>query len=127
MSFLSYATVVTATVLLSCALVFLAGGALPEGSLPAFAFGAAVAGLNALASMGLLEWTRGRSHVAFMRALLGGMVGRLAAMLGGVAFGLLALDLPRTPLLIGLLGHFVLFLALELGIVHRGFKPAGAR
>ena len=127
MSFLSYAKVVTGTVLLSCAGVFLAQGALPENGLRAFAFGAGVAGLNAVASMGLLVWSRGRSHVAFMRALLGGMVGRMGVMLGAVAVGLLVLDLPRMPLVIGLLAHFILFLALELGIVHREWKPAGAR
>jgi len=48
-------------------------------------------------------------------------------MLGAVAFGLAVLDLPQMPLLIGLLSHFVLFLALELGIVHRGWKPARAQ
>ncbi len=127
MSFLSYATIVTVTVLLSCAGVSLAQDALPDGAPRAFVFGAIVALLNALASMALLAWTRGRSHVAFMRALLGGMVGRMAVMLAAVAIGLLALDLPRMPLVIGLLAHFVLFLALELGIVHREWKPAGAR
>lgn len=127
MSFLGYATIVTATVLVSCTGVFLAQGSLPAGALAAFAFGAVVAGLNAVASMGLLLWSRGRSHVAFMRALLGGMVGRMAVMLGAVAVGLLALDLVPMPLVIGLLSHFVLFLVLELGVVHRGWKPAGAR
>ena len=127
MSFLSYAKVVTATVLLSCAGVFLSRGALPEDAPPAFAFGAGVAGVNALASMGLLVWSRGRSHVAFMRALLGGIVGRMGVMLGAVALGLLAFDLSRVPLVIGLLAHFVVFLALELGIVHHEWKPAGAR
>ena len=127
MSFLSYATIVTAVVLLSCLGVFLAEDALPSDAPKAFAFGAGVAGLNALASMGLLVWSRRRSPVAFMRALLGGIVGRMAVMLAAVALGLVALDLPPIPLVIGLLAHFVLFLALELGIVHREWKPAGAR
>jgi len=114
-------------VLLSCLAVVLAGAALPVGAPGGFAFGSGIAGLNALASMGLLAWSRNRSPVAFMRALLGGMVGRLAVMLAAVVVGILALDLPRLPLVIGLLGHFVLFLVLELGIVHRTWKPAGAR
>ena len=127
MSFLSFATIVTVTTLLSCLGVFLAQGSLAEGASTAFAFGAGLAGLNAVGSMGLVAWSRGRSHAAFMRALLGGMVGRMALMLGAVALGLVALDLPRVPLVIGLLGHFVVFLALELAIVHRNWNPAGAR
>jgi hypothetical protein len=77
--------------------------------------------------MGLLAWSRRRSHAAFLRALLGGMVGRMALMLGAVALGLVALELPQVPLVVGLLAHFVMFLALELTIVHREWKPAGAR
>jgi hypothetical protein len=127
LSFLGYATIVTTTVLLSCAGVFLAQDGLSEGALASFVFGAGVAGLNALLSMALLVWSKGRSHVVFMRALLGGMVGRMAVMLGAVVLGLLALKLPPMPLVIGLLTHFVLFLVLELGIVHREWKPAGAR
>lgn len=127
MSLLSFATIVTATVFLSSLGVSLAEASLPEGAPRAFAFGAGLAGLNAVASMGLLAWSRRRSHAAFMRALLGGMLGRMGVMLGAVALGLVALDLPRMPLVIGLLTHFVLFLALELGIVHREWKPAGAR
>jgi hypothetical protein len=123
----SFATIVTATVSLSCVGVFLAQAALPENAPRAFAFGAVLAGLNAVASMGLLAWSRRRSDVAFMRVLLGGMIGRMALMLGAVTLGLVAFELPRMPLLIGLLSHFVLFLAVELGIVHRDWKPAGVR
>jgi hypothetical protein len=127
LSLVSFGTIVTATVTLSCLGVFLAQASLPESAPRAFSFGAILAGLNAVASMGLLWWSRRRSHVAFMRVLLGGMVGRMAVMLGAVALGLVAFELPRIPLLIGLLSHFVLFLALELGIVHRDSKPLGAR
>ena len=127
MSFLGFATIVTVTTLLSCLGVFLAQGSLSEDAPRAFAFGAALAGLNAVGSMGLLAWSRSRSHAAFMRALLGGMLGRMALLLGAVALGLVALDLPRVPLVIGLLAHFVVFLTLELAIVQRDWKPAGAR
>ncbi len=124
---MSFATIVAVTVVLSCLGVFLAEASLPEGAPRAFTFGAGLAGLNAVASMGLLAWSRRRSHLAFMRALLGGMVGRMGVMLGAVALGLVALDLPRMPLVTGLLSHFVLFLVLELGLVHREWRPARAR
>jgi hypothetical protein len=127
LSLVSFATIVTATVSLSCLGVFLGRASLAEGAPGAFVFGSVLSGLNAILSMGLLVWSRRRSHAAFMRALLGGMAGRMAMMLGAVAFGLAVLDLPQMPLLIGLLSHFVLFLALELGIVHRGWKPARAQ
>jgi hypothetical protein len=127
LSLVSFATIVTATVSLSCLGVFLGRASLAEGAPGAFVFGSVLSGLNAIVSMGLLVWSRRRSHAAFMRALLGGMAGRMAMMLGAVAFGLAVLDLPQMPLLIGLLSHFVLFLALELGIVHRGWKPARAQ
>jgi hypothetical protein len=127
LSFLSFATIVTVTTLLSCLGVFLAQGSLSQRATEAFAFGAGLAALNAVGSMGLLAWSRRRSHAAFLRALLGGMVGRMALMLGAVALGLVALELPQVPLVVGLLAHFVVFLALELTLVHRDWKPAGAR
>ena len=92
----------------------------PSGTpvLTAVAFGAALATLNTLAAHALVEWSERRSTKVFLGAVLGGMVGRLALMLGAVVVGVLVLDLPRLPLVVSLLGYFALFLILELTLQH---------
>ncbi len=85
----------------------------------AVALGATIALLNTLAAHGLVRWSAGRSTRAFLRAVLGGMVARMAAMLVALLAGILFLGLPRLPLIASLLSYFVLFLAMELAIVHR--------
>ena len=43
----------------------------------------------------------------------------MVVMLAAVVVGLLALGLPRLPLAFSLLSYFVVFLAMELTILHR--------
>jgi putative effector of murein hydrolase LrgA (UPF0299 family) len=52
------------------------------------------------------------------------MVGRMALMLGAVVAGVLLLGLPKLPLAASLLSYFVLFLVMELAILHRRTTPA---
>jgi hypothetical protein len=85
--------------------------------------GALLAALNTLAAYGLVLWSAGRSTSAFMRAILGGMVGRMAVLLAAVVAAVLWLGLPKLPLALSLLGYFVVFLVLELGVVHKRTTP----
>ena len=85
-------------------------------------FGAALATLNTLAAHGLVSWSRQRSTQAFFAAVLGGMVGRMAFMLGAVVLAVLVLGLPRLPLIVSLLAYFTLFLGLELTLQHRNAR-----
>jgi hypothetical protein len=85
-------------------------------------FGAGLAAANTLAAHYLLLWSASRSTRAFLWAVLGGMVGRMAALLAAVVIGILALGLPKVPLAISLLGYFVLFLVVELTLTQR--RPA---
>ena len=87
--------------------------------------GGALAALNTLAAYGLVLWSAGRSTNAFMGAVLGGMVGRMGAMLLAVVGLILALGLPKVPLAVSLLAYFVVFLVMELAILHKRV-PAGA-
>jgi hypothetical protein len=92
----------------------------------AVGFGTAVALANTIAAHALACWSAGRSTAAFMRAVFGGMVARMALMLAAVVAGILALGLPQLPLVFSLLSYFVVFLAMELTIVHRNTGgPAG--
>jgi hypothetical protein len=94
----------------------------------AVGFGASVALLNTIVAHALVCWSAGRSTTVFLRAVLGGMVGRMALMLAAVVAGLLLLGLPRLPLAFSLLCYFVVFLAMELSILHRQTSaPADAR
>lgn len=89
-------------------------------------FGTAVALANTIAAHALLRWSAGRSTTAFLRAVLGGMLARMALMLAAVVAGLLALDLPRLPLAFSLLSYFVVFLVMEISILHRQTRtPSG--
>jgi branched-subunit amino acid ABC-type transport system permease component len=81
--------------------------------------GAALAVANTVAAYGLIRWSVGRSVNTFMGAVLGGMVGRMGVMLAAVVAAVLVLDLPEVPLAVSLLGYFVLFLVLELRVLHR--------
>ena len=93
----------------------------------AVALGAIVAMLNTLAAYGLVRWSAGRSTRTFLRAVLGGMLARMALMLVAMVAGILLLDLPRLPLAVSLLSYFVVFLTMELAIMHRQTGvPAGA-
>jgi hypothetical protein len=83
------------------------------------AYGAGLSALNTIVAYALVLWSQGRSTRAFMSAVLGGMLGRMAFLLGAVVVGIGVLELSRIPLVIALLSYFVLFLVLELGVLHR--------
>jgi hypothetical protein len=51
------------------------------------------------------------------------MVGRMAVLLAAVVAAVLWLGLPKLPLALSLLGYFVVFLVLELGVVHKRTTP----
>ena len=90
----------------------------------AAAFGAAVAAANAIASHALMVLSEGRSTRAFLKLVLGGMAGRLFLVIAAVLLGILAFGLPRLPVLVSLLAHFVVFLVLEMVLLH---GTSGAR
>jgi hypothetical protein len=81
--------------------------------------GCGLAVVNTLAAHALVLASAGRSAGAFLRLVLGGMVGRMALMLAAVLAGVLLLGLPKLPLALSLLSYFVLFLVLELSVLHR--------
>ena len=87
-------------------------------------FGAALAVANTIVAHALVQWSAQRSPNVFMGAVLGGMVGRMALMLAAVAAAVLWLGLPKVPLAVSLLSYFVLFLAMELTILHQ--RTSGA-
>jgi hypothetical protein len=98
------------------------GGALRRADVAtrwAAAFGTALAVANTLAAHALVRWSSRRSMNAFLGAVLGGMVGRMALMLAAVVAAVLWLGLPSLPLVVSLLAYFVLFLILEIAILHR--------
>ncbi len=118
MSLLRYSVLVLAV---AAATLVAAALVVPRGTpaLTAVAFGAALATLNTLAAHALVGWSERRSTKVFLGAVLGGMVGRMALMLAAVLVGILVLGLPQLPLVVSLLGYFVLFLVLELTVQHR--------
>jgi hypothetical protein len=98
-----------------------------SSALQAVALGLTIALLNTLAAHGLVRWSAGRSTRAFLRAVLGGTVARVALMLAALLAGMLLLELPRVPLALSLLFYFVVFLTMELLITHRRtLAPTGA-
>lgn len=123
MSFGKYGLVVAAILLASLPILLATLGGTPPGARPAALLGAALAGLNTLCGYGLVLWSAGRSTRAFMRAILGGMVGRIGVLLAAVVGAVLALGLPKVPLALSLLGYFVVFLVLELAVLQRRAAP----
>jgi len=127
LSLLRYTTLVLCVAAATSALAW--GVALRRADAPtrwAVAFGGALAVANTLAAHALVLWSSRRSTNAFLGAVLGGMVGRMGLMLAGVVAGILLLGLPRLPLAVSLLSYFVLFLVMELSILHRRTSAAPA-
>jgi hypothetical protein len=122
-----YAFLVIAIVGVSFAL-FLAILPLDSAGRVAAGVGAGLAAGNAFAAYFLLVWSEHRSTTTFLRAVLGGMAGRMAVLLAAFVTAILVLDLPKVPLAVSLLGYFVALLVLELTVVHqRTSSPRGAR
>jgi hypothetical protein len=82
-------------------------------------YGSALAVLNTILAHFLVQWSARRSTNVFLGAVLGGMVGRMALLLLAVVAGIVMLELPRLPLAASLLSCFVLFLVMEMIILHR--------
>ena len=91
---------------------------------PAVLTGALLAATNTVVAYFLALWSAGRSNQAFFVAVLGGMLGRMAVLLGAVLVGVLVVGLPKLPLTFSLLAYFVAFLVLELAVISR--RPTGA-
>lgn len=119
MSFARYAQLVTAVAGVSLALLWPFAGRMGAGGWPAAACGAALATLNTLAAYRLVRWSDGKPTVAFFRAVLGGMLVRMALLLVAVVLALRVAGLPAAPFVVSLLGHFVAFLVLETAVVSR--------
>jgi hypothetical protein len=124
-SFSRYAAIVGGVV--GVALVLCLGlPSLDEPAREAAALGALLAGLNSLVAYGLALWASTRSTVAFMRAVLGGMIVRLALVLGAMVAAVLVFDVPREPLAVSLLASFAVLLVFELSVLHRTTGRAAA-
>jgi hypothetical protein len=82
-----------------------------------------LAALNTVGAYALVLWSSRRSTNVFLGAVLGGMVGRMALLLAAVVLSVLALGLPKLPLALSLLAYFVVFLVIELAVLHRRTSP----
>lgn len=127
MSFARYTQVVMAVAGVSLALLWPLAGRLGAGGWAAAAWGASLAVLNTLAAYRLVLWSRDKPTVPFFRAILGGMLVRMALLLFAVAVALRAAALPAVPFVVSLLGHFAAFLALETAVVWRPSADPEAR
>jgi branched-subunit amino acid ABC-type transport system permease component len=119
-SFAGYALVVATILGASLGTLFLLPASrLDTAARNAAVLGALLAAANTLLAFFLAVWSEPRATKAFFVAVLGGMGLRMGLMLGAVVAAILALGLPSLPLAVSLLGHFALFLALELTLLHR--------
>ena len=82
-------------------------------------YGSSLAVANTILAHFLVLWSDGRPTNVFLGTVLGGMVGRMAALLLAVVAGVMLLGLPKVPLAVALLFCFVLFLIMEITILHR--------
>ena len=96
----------------------LAGGRLSASAAEAAVFGATVAAANAILAHLLVLRTAGRPPSMFLKLVIGGMAGRIALVLGAVSIAVAVLNLPGLPLVLSLLGHFAVFLGLEIVALH---------
>ena len=85
----------------------------------AAAWGAGLAGLNAVAAYALVRGSQGQKPGSFVAMVLGGMLARMAVLLALVVLLVLRLGVAAEPLVASLLIYYVLFLAIELWLVQR--------
>jgi hypothetical protein len=99
------------------------------GARAAVALGALLATLNVLAAYALVRWSQGRSHIHFLRALLGGMTLRMALVLGALAAAVRGFGVAPQPLVLSVLAYSLVLLGLETAVLHRdlGQGRSGAR
>lgn len=88
-------------------------------------YGSTLALVNTIAAHFIVLWSERRSTNVFLGAVLGGMLGRMAVLLAAVVTGVLVLGLPKVPLAIALLAYFVVFLIMELTILHKRTPAPG--
>jgi hypothetical protein len=100
---------------------------LASADVVAVLIGAVLAGSNSVAAYALVAWSAGRSTAWFFRAILGGMLARMTFMLAAVVGGILAVGLPRVPLVFSLLAYFVALLIFELAVVARRLARPASR
>lgn len=98
------------------AALFFAGD---EAIMPAVVAGGVLSALNAIAGFVAIERSLGKSTTAFLKAVLGGMGVRLAAMLI-IVVGLITMaGMHRIALVVSVLSFYAVFLILELLHVQR--------
>lgn len=119
MSLGRYALIVTVLLAGSFAVAWPLLRSLEPAGRRAAALGGALAAANSIAAYFTALWAEGRSNVAFMRAVLGGMGVRMALLLGAVVAAVVWFSLPRLPLALSLVAYFTVFLVLELSVLHR--------
>ena len=100
------------------ALVLLFGARTDPATRVAAVLGAFMAAANTLLAYFLAVWSQPRSTRVFFGAVLGGMAARMGLMLAAVVGAVLVLGLPQVPLAVSLLSYFVVFLVLELTLLH---------
>lgn len=121
-----------ATAVLLVAVVAAAGGwllrdRLPAGTLRALALGGALATAGAVGGMALVAWSFRRSQRVFFAALVAGMLGRLFLYGAVLVYVALGTTVDATATAAGLLGFYVLLLALEVRFAVRGLTGRGSR
>ncbi|MGA7159888.1 MAG: hypothetical protein WBZ48_02730 [Bacteroidota bacterium] len=92
---------------------------------PLFAFASAeviracIAGViislaNVLAGYAAIEYSINKSYTIFLKAVLGGMGVRMVAMLGALLILIMMFHFQAVPLIVSLMGYYILFLILEV-------------
>ena len=92
---------------------------------PLFAFASAeviracIAGVlislaNVLAGYAAIEYSIDKSYTTFLKAVLGGMGVRMVVMLGALLILIMMFHFQAVPLVVSLMGYYILFLILEV-------------
>ncbi|MEX0601730.1 MAG: hypothetical protein WD295_00215 [Bacteroidota bacterium] len=86
------------------------------------AAGAVMSLINFLLGFVAIEYAFEKPHTVFLKVLLGGMFGRLLAMAGVVVLLIKVFEFQALPLMLSLLGFYLLNLGLEITFLQKKVK-----
>lgn len=82
-------------------------------------WGAALSTVNVLLGFLAIEYSFEKSYTTFMKAILGGMVARMAVLLGVMVVLILVFRVDSVALIVSMMGFYLIYLVMEIQYIQK--------